>query len=146
VIEDVDMSAVALAQDSMLVQDVEVSTRRPRRRFSAAFKVKLLEEAAQCATPGAIGALLRREGLYSSHLTTWKAAARRGELAGLAQRRGPKPTRRPADTKRVAELERQVVRLTARAEHAEALVALQKKVAELLGRPLASDAPSERRS
>lgn len=140
------MSAVALAQDAMLVQDVEVSTRRTRRQFSAAYTVKVREDAAQCATPGAIGALLRREGLYSSHLTAWKAAARRGELAGLAPRRGPKPTRRPADTRRVAELERQAVRLTARAEHAEALVALQKKVAELLGRLLASDEPSARPS
>lgn len=140
------MSAVALAQDSMLVHDVEVSTRRSRRRFTAAYKVKVLEEAERCATPGAVGALLRREGLYSSHLTAWRAAARRGELAGLAQRRGPKATRRPTDAKRVAELERQVVRLTARAEHAEALVALQKKVAELLGRPLANDDSSEPRS
>ena len=139
------MTAVALAQDSMLVHDVEVSTRRTRRQFSAAYKLKMLKEAQGCTAPSALGALLRREGLYTSHLAAWRAAARRGELAGLAQRRGPKPARPNAEAKRLADLERQVARLTARAEHAEALVELQKKVALLLGRPLPSDEPSARR-
>lgn len=140
--EDVVMSAVALAQDAMLVHDVEVSARRPRRRFAAAYKLQVLEEAAACTRPGELGAMLRREGLYSSLLAVWRTSARRGELAGLSQRRGPKPARRTADTKRLADLERQVVRLTARAEHAEALVELQKKVALLLGRPRSIDEPS----
>ncbi len=94
----------------------------------------ILREADACTAPGAIGALLRREGLYSSHLTTWRQQRERGELAGLApKKRGPalKPKRPLAG--KVAALEREVARLTARAERAEALVALQKKVSELLG-------------
>jgi len=136
------MSTVALAQDAMVVHDVEVPARRTRRRFPAAYKLKVLEEAQGCTTPGALGALLRREGLYSSHVAAWRAAARRGELAGLSKRRGPAPARRTGDAKRIAELERQVATLSARAEHAEALVDLQKKVASLLGRPLPSSAPN----
>ena len=93
----------------------------------------MLEAAAQCTKPGELGALLRREGLYSSHLTAWRAAARRGELAGLAQRRGPKPTPSDPSVKRIAELERQLARATARAERLELIVELQKKVSQLLG-------------
>jgi len=136
VIEEVEMSAVALAQDGMLVHDVGVSARRRRRRFTAAFKLQMLEEAAGCTAPGELGALLRREGLYSSHLSVWRAAKQRGELTGPARRRGPKPVRPDPNTKRVIALERALAKALARAEHAEALVDLQKKVAQLLGRPL----------
>ena len=131
-IEDVPLSS-ALASQLLLQHDVGVSTTRTRRRFTAAFKLKMLEAAAQCTKPGELGALLRREGLYSSHLTTWRAAARRGELAGLGQRRGPKPKLPDPSVKRIAELERQLVRATARAERLELIVELQKKVAQLLG-------------
>lgn len=104
----------------------------------------MLEAAAQCAQPGELGALLRREGLYSSHLSAWRAAARRGELAGLAHRRGPKPTPPDPRAKRIAELERQLARATARAERLELIVAVQKKVAQLLGLALpASGEPPE---
>jgi hypothetical protein len=81
--------------------------------------------------------------LYSSHLAAWRAARERGELAALsAKRRGPKPERPDPRTKRIAELERELRRAQARAERAEALVEVQKKLAELLGleRP-ASDGP-----
>lgn len=120
-----------------------MSPHRDRRRFTAAFKLKILEEAARCVAPGALGALLRREGLYSSHLAAWRAAAKTGALTGAARRRGPKPT--PVDPKaqRILVLERALAKATARAEHAEALVELQKKVAELLGRTLpTADGPS----
>ena len=123
----------ALSSQAFLQHDVGVSSTRARRRFTAAFKLKVLEEAARCSKPGEIGALLRREGLYSSHLTAWRAAARRGELAGLAQRRGPKPTPPDPNVKRIADLERQLARATARAERLEVIVELQKKVAQLLG-------------
>ena len=87
-----------------------------------------------CSTtkPGELGALLRREGLYSSHLSAWRQARDRGELAGALKKRGPTP--KPVDplAKRVAELERENRRLAARAERAEGLVELQKKAAELL--------------
>ncbi len=121
--------------------DTGVSTTRTRRRFTAAFKLKILEAAEQCTKPGDLGALLRREGLYTSHLASWRAAARRGELAGLSQRRGPKPAVPDPSAKRIIALERQLARATARAERLEIIVELQKKVSQLLGLALpASDA------
>ena len=92
-----------------------------------------------CKTPGAIAALLRREGLYSSHLTTWRAARERGELAGAPKKRGL--ARRVVDPrdKKLAAQERELTRWKKRAERAEALVELQKQVAALLGTPLATE-------
>jgi transposase len=117
--------------------EVEVLAKASRRRFTAEYKLKILREAEVCTAPGAIGALLRREGLYSSHLTTWRAQRARGELAGLTpKKRGPAPKPKNPLASKVAALERAVTRQTARAERAEALVELQKKVAELLGSPL----------
>ena len=118
--------------------EVEVPATARRRRFSAAEKIRILKEADRCTRPGEIGALLRREGVYSSYLTTWRAAREHGELAGLSPRkRGPLP--KPVDPRdrRLAELERENRRLQARAERAEALVEVQKKLSELLGLPLA---------
>jgi transposase-like protein len=112
----------------------EVSDKAKRRRFSAKYKLRVLREAAACTKPGEVGALLRREGLYSSHLTSWRKQAERGELAGLTPRkRGPKP--KPVDPrdKRIAQLERENRKLNRRAERAEALVEVQKKLSELLG-------------
>lgn len=112
--------------------EVEVSAKAKRRHFSAEYKRKILEEAASCNRRGDMGALLRREGLYSSHLTEWRAAAGRGELAVVSRKRGPKPTRDGRD-KQIDDLKRENARLHKRAERAEALVELQKKVSELLG-------------
>ena len=98
-----------------------------------------MREADRCTKPGELGTLLRREGLYSSHLTTWRAARDRGELAGLASKpRGPKATPPDPRDKQIAEQEREIVRWKQRAERAEALVEVQKKVAALLGSPLES--------
>jgi transposase-like protein len=114
--------------------EVEVSSKPKRRRFTAEYKRKILAEAATCTERGAMGALLRREGLYSSHLSEWRAAAARGEIAGLApKRRGPAPRVRDPRDKQIAELERRLARAERRAERAEGLVELQKKVSELLG-------------
>ena len=115
--------------------EIEVAAKATRRRFTVEYKRTILREADACRTPGAVGALLRREGLYSSHLTTWRAARERGELAGAARKRGP--TRQVADPrdKRITELERESTRWRKRAERAEALVDLQKQVAALLGTP-----------
>jgi transposase-like protein len=116
------------------VNEVEVVAKATRRRFTAAYKLTVLRAADACTQPGAIGALLRREGLYSSHVTTWRAQRERGELLGLTPRqRGPAPKPKNPLAAKVVALEREVTRQTARAERAEALVALQKKVAELLG-------------
>ena len=126
----------SLASRPLPLQDVGVSIHRDRRRFTTAFKLKIIEEAARCVQPGALGALLRREGLYSSHLAAWRAAAKAGALSGPARRRGPKPVPPDPHVHRILVLERALAKATARAEHAEALVDLQKKVASLLGRPL----------
>jgi transposase-like protein len=118
-------------------QEVEVVAKAERRRFPAQYKLRILREAEACTRPGELGALLRREGLYSSHLTAWRAARKRGELEGLtAKKRGPRPMPRDGRDKRIAELDRENKRLRARAERAEGLVAVQKKVAELLGMEL----------
>lgn len=142
--------SVALTSHAVIENNVGVSSSRGRRTFTAAFKRQILEDAARCTRPGEVGALLRREGLYSSHLTAWRAAADRGELAGAARRRGPKPTLPHPSVQRIAELERQLTRATGRAERAEAIVALQKKVSALLehlpGELAApSDSPTGRR-
>jgi transposase-like protein len=116
------------------VNEVEVVAKATRRRFTAEYKRTILREADACTVPGAIGALLRREGLYSSNLTTWRAQRERGELAGLTpKKRGPAPKPKNPLAGKVAALERAVSREKARADRAEALVELQKKVAELLG-------------
>jgi transposase len=125
VIEDNSMSS-ALAPAQLIAHDTGVSASPSRRLFTAAYKRSILRDAARCSQPGDVAALLRREGLYSSHLAAWRTAI-------------------PVDpqTKRVAELERQLAKATARAERAEGLVALQKTVAELCGQTL--DTPSESR-
>jgi transposase-like protein len=120
--------------------DTEVVAKPQRRRFTAEYKRRIVREADRCTTPGAIGALLRREGLYSSHLTTWRAARDRGELEGLAaKKRGPKVVAPDPRDKKIAELEREVGRQRKRAERAEALVDVQKKLAALLGTPFESE-------
>lgn len=116
------------------VEEVEVMAKPERRRFTAGYKLRILREADACEERGALGALLRREGLYSSHLVAWREARRRGELAGLApRRRGPKA--KPVDPrdKKLAELTRQNQRLLARLDRAEKIIELQKKVSEILG-------------
>lgn len=112
----------------------EVTPKARRRRFKAEYKRRILREAAACTERGELGALLRREGLYSSHLTEWRKQAERGELAGLSpKKRGPKA--KPVDPrdKKIAQLERELKKLSRRAQRAEALVELQKKVSEMLG-------------
>ena len=120
--------------------DLEVVAKAERRRFTAEYKRRIVREADRCMKPGEIGALLRREGLYSSHLVTWRAARDRGELEGLSPRkRGPKVAPPDPRDRKIAELEGDNVRLSKRAERAEALVELQKKVAALLGTPFESE-------
>jgi len=113
---------------------VEVTEKAKRRQHSAAYKQKILQEADACTKSGELGALLRREGLYSSLLANWRKARAAGGREGLeAKRRGPQPkVANPLDQK-LAEQERELARWKARAELAEALVEIQKKVAALLG-------------
>ena len=116
------------------LMEVEVLAKAERRRFTAEYKLKVLREADRCKQPGEMGALLRREGLYWSNLTIWRKQREGGELAGLrGNRRGPKQREKSALAERVRELERENMRLKRRAERAEGLVELQKKVSEILG-------------
>jgi transposase-like protein len=102
-----------------------------------------VKEAESCRGkgPGEIGALLRREGLFSSHLTTWRQARDRGELAPgeATKKRGPKAALVDPRDKKIAELERQIAKVTTRAERAEAIADIQKKLAALFGRPFPSE-------
>lgn len=110
--------------------EVEVSSKAKRRVFTAKYKAKILREADACAGKrGAIGALLRREGLYSSHLTSWR---REVQVALESKKRGPK-AKVDARDRKIGQLERQVKSITQRAERAEALVELQKKLSQLIG-------------
>ena len=119
--------------------DPEVPAKARRRQFSPEYKQRILREAAAASAPGEIGALLRREGLYASHLITWRRQRERGELAGLsAQRRGRKAKAVNPLAKRVAELERDKRRLERRLEQAELLLDIQKKASRLLEIPLRS--------
>jgi transposase-like protein len=126
----------ATEEDEMNVQTgvvqiqpaVEVVAKAERRRFTAEYKRRILREAAACSKPGEIGALLRREGLYTSHLSAWWQARERGEFAGLSpRRRGPQAKRADARDKRIAELEREDRRFKVRIKRAEAVFELQKK-------------------
>lgn len=114
--------------------DPEVVPVAQRRQFSAAEKLRILEEAESCSEPGEVGALLRREGLYSSYLSRWRQARDRGQLAALdSQKRGPKSTSEAALKREVTRLERENERLRARLDQAEAIIEVQKKLAQLLG-------------
>lgn len=123
-----------------MAAETEVMAKAARRRFTADEKLRVLREADRCTKSGELSALLRREGLYSSHLSAWRLARRNGELAGLTPRpRGPKA--KPVDPrdKKLTEQAREIARLSARLERAEGLIEVQKKVSQILGIPLASD-------
>jgi transposase-like protein len=114
--------------------DPEVTPRAQRRRFSAAYKLRVVQEADRCSQPGAIGALLRREGLYSSHLVEWRRARDQGQLEGLTpKRRGPRPDPDAALKKRNAQLEQENARLRRKLETAETILEVQGNVSRLLG-------------
>ena len=107
--------------------DPQVVPKAERRRFSAEYKLRILAEADRCTEHGQIGALLRREGLYSSHLTTWRRQRDQGTLGG---KRGRKTDPRSAEIKR---LEQENERLRTRLARAEHIIDVQKKLAQLLG-------------
>ncbi len=111
----------------------EVPARIQRRRFTAAYKLKILEQVEQCSAPGEIGSLLRREGLYSSHLTSWRLARQKGALAGLSKKRGPIKKKKTAEAKEIERLEREVTKLKEQLRRAAVINDVQKKVSEILG-------------
>src|SRR5919108_2334921 len=114
---------------SLAVPDPEVRAKPVRRRFTTDDKLRILEEADRCSQPGQIGALLRREGLYSSHLTVWRQQRRQGTLAALAPaKRGPKPQPRNPLAEENHRLRRENEQLTRRLKQAETIIEFQKKV------------------
>jgi transposase-like protein len=117
--------------------DPQVLPKAERRRFSAEYKLRIVTEADGCIEHGQIGGLLRREGLYSSHLTKWR---RQRDEGTLGQKRGRKPDPQAAEVKR---LQRENEQLRARLERAEHIIDVQKKLAQLLGTSLDETPGSE---
>ncbi len=116
------------------IPNTEVVAKAKRRRFTAAEKLRLLREVDACRGSGEIGALLRREGIYSSYLSTWRKQRELGELDGLApQKRGPKPDPQAIE---LAKLRRENERLQERLQQAELIIQVQKKVAQMFGESL----------
>ena len=125
--------------------DPEVVPIAKRRAFTAEYKLAILAEAdAAAAHPGGIGALLRREGLYSSHLVTWRRERQTGMLKGLTpHKRGPKSRRNPQEEE-MQKLRRENQRLTEELRKAAIVIDVQKKVGALLGWPLPKADPEEK--
>jgi len=118
------------------VPDSEVVARPRRRSFTAEYKRSILDQAEAAQDSGTIGALLRREGLYSSHLTTWKRQRKQGVIDALSpKKRGPKVVVSPL-VKQNRDLLADNARLTKKLKNAELIIAVQKKVAALLGNPI----------
>ena len=119
------------------IPDPAVPEKPVRRRFTAEYKLRVLREADRSTGPGQLGALLRREGLYSSHLTTWRKQREEGTLAGLTpKRRGRKANPDAALIAENERLRRQTARLAEKLRQAETIIEVQKKLSEILGIPL----------
>ena len=128
----------------LMVKPTEVSAKAKRRRFSTAEKIRILREADACAhEKGAVTALLRREGLYSSHLTSWRQQRDAGQFGKTPRKRGPVATPPDPRDKQIAELERSLRKAEARADRYERLCALQKKVSELFGIELETESETK---
>lgn len=123
-------------------QSTEVVAVARRRTFPASYKLHIVRQADACSDPGAVGALLRRERLYSSHLSNWRHEIEALELAALQGKpRGPKADAAKAADRRVLSLEQDNAKLRKRLGRAEQIIDVQKKLCELLGLPTAGDLP-----
>jgi transposase-like protein len=111
----------------------EVSAKADRRRFTADYKRRILAEADACTEPGDLGKLLRREGLYSSHLTGWRRQRDAAIAAALSQRRGRKPLEKNSLATEIARLQTENQRLQERLTQAQTIIEVQKKLSSLLG-------------
>jgi transposase len=116
--------------------DPEVPQVAKRRRFTAAYKLEVLAKADRCIAAGEVGALLRKEGLYSSHLATWRRERDRGAAAALSKKRGRKPAAKDPFADELHKLQRENRALRERLERAELIIDIQKKVSAALGIPL----------
>jgi transposase-like protein len=118
------------------IPDPEVSTKATRRRFTAQYKLRILQDADNCTSFGQVGALLRREGLYASNLTTWRRQKERGSLDALSpKRRGPKKKESDSLTRHILVLERENSAIKQKLKQAETIIAVQKKISEILNIP-----------
>jgi transposase len=116
--------------------DPEVPEKAPRRRFTTAYKLRILKEYDACTAPGEIGSLLRREGLYHSNISTWLRQRDKGVLHGLSpKKRGRKAKKINPLAKEVARLERENKKLSEKLKQAETIIEVQKKISEILGIP-----------
>ena len=134
-------SGVDAEKGLVLPPEPEVAALAKRRRFSAGYKRRIVRAVAACKAPGEVGALLRREGLYSSHLTHWRREIEaHDEVALSAKRRGPKPDATKAESRRIQALEHDAARLRQKLDRAEKIIEAQKKLCDLLGLPKAEEA------
>jgi transposase len=118
--------------DQQGIPDPEVREKAMRRKYPADFKLRILKEAEACTLPGQLGALLRREGLYSSNLTAWRRQAERGTLDALSsKKRGPKARKADPSVRRLSEQEKEIQKLRAKLRKAELIIDAQKKIAEI---------------
>ena len=114
--------------------DPEVAEKKLRRKFTAQYKLDILAKADTCTQPGQLGTLLRKEGLYSSNLTTWKRQREKGLLDALSpKKRGRKKTQENPLAQEVARLQRETERLRVKLKKAETIIEVQKKISEILG-------------
>lgn len=113
--------------------DREVTEKAQRRRFTPEYKLRLLEEADRCRETGELGALLRREGLYTSNLSAWREQRRVGALGALSAKKRGRKLRRDPQAEQVERLEREIRRLREELRKAHVIIDVQKKVARLLG-------------
>jgi len=126
------------------IPDPEVVPKAKRRKFTAKYKLRIVEEADACTEPGQVGALLRREGLYSSHLAKWRQLRQEGQLQALSKKRGRKA--QDWSVAELAKLRRENERLRARLEQAEMIIEVQKKLSQILGLTPAESETTENES
>lgn len=133
--EVVDVKAVAVDGEWPTLAGPEVVVRATRRRFTGEYKARVLREADRCQASGEIGALLRREGLYASHLITWRRQREAEGVGGLSRKRGRKVDPEAGAARKIAQLERANQRLAEKLRKAEFIIEFQKKMAILWGTP-----------
>ncbi len=127
---------IQLSEKNQKKPDPEVPEKKPRRKHTAKYKLRILKEAENCTEPGEIGALMRREGLYASNLSFWRRQRDQGILKGITpKKRGRKTKERNPLAHKVAELERENRKLQNKLKKAEIIIDVQKKISQILQIP-----------
>ena len=135
-VEEMEGARRATGISSTAIPNPEVPEKASRRSYTAEYKRRILKEAEACKEQGQIGALLRREGLYSSNLTSWRHQAERGTLDALSsKKRGPKARKTDPSVRRIAEQEREIQKLRVKLRKAELIIGAQKKIVEIFQLP-----------